>query len=108
MRRAVQLGQMPRDLQENATTISSRHVWHRTRANPFVRSYYGSLGVGVDHRVEEVGLLAASRRRQIDLPTLALADGRAHRGQLALLDLMRNRRLGQAEAPRGLVETTPV
>jgi hypothetical protein len=34
MRRAVQLGQMPRDLQENATTISPLHAWHRTRQKP--------------------------------------------------------------------------
>ena len=35
MRRAVQLGQMPRHLHENATTISSRHAWQRTRAKPW-------------------------------------------------------------------------
>jgi hypothetical protein len=33
MRRAVHDGQMPRRLQLNATTISSPHAWHRTRAS---------------------------------------------------------------------------
>src|SRR5439155_15793310 len=30
-------GQIPRRLQLNATTISSPHAWHRTRAKPWAR-----------------------------------------------------------------------
>ena len=37
MRRAVQLGQRPRPLQLNATTISSWQVWQRTRVKPCAR-----------------------------------------------------------------------